>query len=427
MRAAFYECDVTPPLGGFMWGHYHDVRAKTVHDRLYAKALVVEDAGEVAAIVVVDTCAIPPEMHEIVTKRIQEYTGIAPERVCITSNHSHSGAPVSSDATSECSADMPYKDVFFRLCADAVTLAYNQLEEVNMKFAETEAHGISFNRNSVLEDGTYVTWGRGRKNVVRELDGIDPAVPFVMFEKDGKPIGAIINFACHQCCLGKYDGYSGDYSSILSKRLKAEYGSDFVSLFLLGTCGDINHVNPDPNIPIPSDFYVYMGNVLADAVLEAVKDAKPVEGGLKMISKNVEIARRIPEKELVRELLLKWQNKGDGFMRSRNLIHYEATYNNVTSDELIVQGIKLGDVLISTLPGEVYNAIGKAIKNGSPFERNIVVENCNKYCGYIPNKEVFGEHDDLYETALCRHSCHVPEAGEILRDEAVAIAKELAE
>ena len=22
MRAAFYECDITPPIGGFMWGHY---------------------------------------------------------------------------------------------------------------------------------------------------------------------------------------------------------------------------------------------------------------------------------------------------------------------------------------------------------------------------------------------------------------------
>jgi len=426
MRAAFYECDITPPLGGFMWGHYSDRRAKTVYDRLYAKALVVEDAGEVAAIVVVDTCAIPPEMHEIVTKRVYEYTGIAPERVCITSNHSHSGAPVASDPTVECEADAPYKDVFFRLCADAITLAYNNLEEVDLKYAETEAHDISFNRNFVLENGTYVTHGRGRANVVKALDDIDPAVPVVMFEKDGQPIGAIVNFACHQCCLGKYDGYSGDYSSTLSKRLKAVYGNDFVSLFLLGTCGDINHVNPDASVPIPPKWYQHMGDVLADAVLEAVKDAKPVEGGLKMISRNVEIARRLPEKELVREMLLKWQNKGDHFMRSRNLIHYEAT-NKQTSDELIVQGIKLGDVLISTLPGEVYNAIGKAIKNGSPFERNIVVENCNKYCGYIPNKEVFGEHDDLYETALCRHSCHVPEAGEILRDEAVAIAKELAE
>ena len=45
MRASFYECDVTPPLGGFLWGHYREIYAQEVHNRLYAKAVVVEDQG----------------------------------------------------------------------------------------------------------------------------------------------------------------------------------------------------------------------------------------------------------------------------------------------------------------------------------------------------------------------------------------------
>ena len=85
MRAAFYESDVTPPLGGYMWGHYREKRAAEVHERLTAKAVVVEDAGEVAAIVVIDSCAIPEAMRDIVTARIEEYTGIPAERVCLAS------------------------------------------------------------------------------------------------------------------------------------------------------------------------------------------------------------------------------------------------------------------------------------------------------------------------------------------------------
>ena len=127
MRAAFYECDVTPPLGGFISGHYKRIFAQNVHDRLYAKAVVVEDAGEVVAILTVDTCALPEEMHDIVTQRIFEHTGITPDRVCITSNHTHSGAPVLGTSVVGCSADATYKDVFYRLCADAVTLAYKRL------------------------------------------------------------------------------------------------------------------------------------------------------------------------------------------------------------------------------------------------------------------------------------------------------------
>ena len=37
MRASFYECDITPPLGGFMWGHYRNVRALDVHKNYMQK------------------------------------------------------------------------------------------------------------------------------------------------------------------------------------------------------------------------------------------------------------------------------------------------------------------------------------------------------------------------------------------------------
>ncbi len=425
MRAAFYECDITPPLGGYMWGHYHDVRAWDVHDKLYAKALVVEDGGEYAAFVVVDTCALPEEIHDAVTKRVNEFTGIPVERICISSNHSHSGASVGQDPATESYADAAYKDVFLRLTADAVTLAFKRLTDVTVKYAETKVFDMSFNRNFVLQDGSYKTHGRGRTDIVRPLGDIDPDLPIVMFERDGKPVGAIINFALHQCCLGKYNGYSGDYASQLSLRLKEKYGNDFVSLFLLGACGDINHVNPDENVPIPPLWYRHIGDVLADAVLEAVKTAAPVSGGVKVISRTIEVQRRLADEAYVKGKLMKWLQEDGGFMRVRNLIHYEAS-NKKTSSQLIIQGICIGDICITTLPGEVYTAISQNIKKNSPFARHIVVENCNKYCGYVPTKEAFADCGDLYETSLCFHSCLVPEAGEIFAKEALEIAGELA-
>ena len=429
MRAAFYECDVTPPLGGFMWGHYMPMHAKTVHDRLYAKAVVVEDAGEMAAIIVVDTCAIPEDMHDIVTKRVYEFTGISPDRVCITSNHTHSGAPVSNDNTVGCKADDPYKDVFYRLCADAVTLAYQKLEEVDVKFGETQVHGISFNRNFILEDGSLVTHGRGRKNIVKPLGGIDPALPVLVFEKEGKPIGAVINFACHQCCLdalyNEAPGYSGDYSSALSKKLKEHYGQDFVSLFVLGTCGDINHVNPDDSVPMQPLWYREMGKFLAEAVIKAVDEAEPVSGGVAVATEMIEIERRLVDQQTARELGRHRLEVDFGLYRTRNLLYYQAVNTEKTS-KLKVQAIRIGDVCISTLPGEIYVAYGLGIKAGSPFKRNMVIENCNYYCGYIPTKEAFAEGSEIYETTLCFHSNLIPEAGQILQDKAIELANKLA-
>lgn len=427
MRAAFYEIESTPPLGGFMWGHYQNVLATDVVDRLYIKAGVFEENGEYAAIVTADTCSLIPGIHKIVTDRIAEYTPIPAKSVCISSDHSHSGAPISSDPSCGGKADEAYLSVFLRLLADAVILAYRRLENADAKFAISQVDSISFNRDFVLDSGKLVTHGRGRNNIVAPLDGIDPDLPVLFFEQDGKPIGAIINFACHQCCLGKYYGYSGDYSSVLSQHLKEKYGHDFVSLFVLGTCGDINHVNPDANVPIPADHYRRMGKVLADAVIASLEQAESVPGGVKALFDTVEIDRRPVDKYIVQEQLEKWVATGHNAMRNRNLLHYQATYQNVTSDTLPVQAFLLGDVLISVLPGEVFNAYGKYIKENSPYKRNMVAENCNEYCGYIPTMKAFAAESDLYETSLCGHSCLVPEAGTILTDKVLELAKQLSE
>ena len=41
------------------------------------------------------------------------------------------------------------------------------------------------------------------------------------------------------------------------------------------------------------------------------------------------------------------------------------------------------------------------------------------------NKGIDPARDRLYETALCGHSCHVPEAGNMLADAALALADRL--
>ena len=425
MRASFYECDVTPPLGGFLWGHYNEVYAKEVHNRLYAKAIVVEDAGEVAAIVVIDSCTLPPEMHDVVTKRIEEFTGISADKVCIASNHAHWGAPISDSPEIGCYADANYKDVFFRLVADAVILAYRRLDEVTVKFGNSIAPGLAFCRNFELEDGKYVCHGRNRTNIKRALAEPDEELPILLFEKEGKPLGAIICYACHQCTVGgmSVTGYSGDYASVMSEKLKERYGRNFVSLFLIGTCGDVNHVNPDPNESVTN--FKIIGSALADFYENSKNAATELtEGGVKSTKEFVAIKRRDGSLDANLPKLKELAN-AKSYMRLRNMLYYVSKAEPEFTS-LAVQCIKIGDTLIACLPGEQYTEFGKKIKAASPFKNTIVVENCNTYCGYIPSESAFDpERDDLYETSLCYHSCHVPEAGNILSDKAIELAEKI--
>ena len=424
MRAAFYECDITPPLGCFAWGHYKPFYCVEVHNRLYAKAVVVEDNGDVAAIVVVDSCSLPPEMHDLVTKRVFEYTGIPRDKICISSNHAHMGASISDSPEIGCNADPAYKDVAIRLTADAVILAYNRLKEVDVKFGSSIAPGIAYSRDFETTDGKYVCQGRFRDDIKRALSEPDEELPALIFERDGKPIGAIIVFACHQCTVDeKIRGYSGDYASVLSLKLKEKYGEDFVSLFLIGTSGDINHFNPDKSVPILG--YKEIGKKLAEYYENSKNSAVPLtEGGVSAKKVYVNVPRRDANPKLAKERIERFAKAGD-LMRLRNLVYY-VSIPEPESTDLAVQCIKIGDTLIACLPGEIYTDFGKKIKAYSPFKHTMVVENCNTYCGYIPTKEAFNpERDDLYETSLCYHSCHVPEAGDMLTEAVLKLAEEL--
>ncbi len=61
-----------------------------------------------------------------------------------------------------------------------------------------------------------------------------------------------------------------------------------------------------------------------------------------------------------------------------------------------VQTLRLGDIAIVGIPGEVFVEIGLGIKKGSPFEHTFVAGYTNGCIGYMPTKEAFQEGG--YET-----------------------------
>lgn len=423
MRIGFYESDITPPLGGFLWGHYGPVYATGVMDRLYARAAVIEgEDGTLAAFVTVDTCALPPMMHETVTKRIFEYTGIPAENVCISSNHTHWGAPVSDSPEIGCFADESYRDVFFRLCADTVTLAYRRLAPAEARYGESRAEGISFCRNYHLSDGTVCTHPPKDPSTIVHRRDADPTVRTVLAYREGKPVGALVSFSCHQCCC-KTDAYTGDFSSVMSEELKEKYGKDFVAVYLPAAAGDITHI-VGPGFVTTPDHYRMMGRTLAAAVTDSMTGAVRIGDGVRAVKESIRMERRqLSNEELAKEL--RRLNARGADMRARNLAYYGAACKETYGDYWL-QAIRIGELCVYTMPGEVFLQLGQYVTENSEYPHSILVHNSNSYCGYIPTKESFGEGYDLYETSLCYHSCLLPEAGEIMTKRLLELGKTLA-
>ncbi len=458
-KAAFYETEITPPLGSFIPGHSVKVYGDDVRDKLYVKSLVVDNGKETVAMVVVDCVSIPENFHDAVVKRVGEYTDIKLENMIIAANHTHAGASIKSNILVNAFADEGYIDHVTKLTADCITLAYRAMEPVHISYECGKVYDISFNRNFVMRDGTIQTnVGRDddepaplnipddipvvkfedahncpdakivNPNCAGNLDGIDPDVPFVMFKNEtGDYIGAIVNFACHQTAVPMGEGFSGDYSSILSKELKKTYGADFVSLFMIGTCGDINHVDFSKKECEP-DVYKKMGIRLADEVRSLEKNAKEISGDFLSSLKEKLVFKKRPVEH---EGLVAYMNeyiktkKRTYKTRLKNLLMYDGL--GYEGDlEAYVQCIRLGDIYIYALPGEVFVRFGLYIKENSPSDKVIITELANdSNAGYIPTKEAFHKNSMLYEKNPRLGSNIEPDAGYIISDKALEFANKL--
>src|SRR5687767_306558 len=82
---------ITPPVGAPMAGYYSERLATGTHDELLAKALVIEEDGAKAALVVCDLISLPRRVVEEARELITKTTGIKGERVMISATHSHTG------------------------------------------------------------------------------------------------------------------------------------------------------------------------------------------------------------------------------------------------------------------------------------------------------------------------------------------------
>ena len=420
MRAAFYEKDITPPLGCYLAGYYINHTAEDVLDPLYVRTAVLESDGTVAAFIDIDSCELPDDLHDAVTGRITAYTGIQPENILIAVNHTHKGIPITDNPEIGAYADAPYKDVCYRLIADSVILAYRRLAASDGVFAVGKAEGISFNRTSRMKDGSLRT-NVFNEDVQEPFGEIDTDVPLLFFRStEGTPLGAIVAFACHQDCTPGSQ-YSGAFAAVLAKELKKEFGNDFITVFFAGTSADINHFDPARGGKMPDDTYITMGNVLKKACLDALPHAKPIGDGIVCKKESFPVTCRIlAEEEMLAEIRRMADNKD--ITAIRNLCYYQANVKDAAAS-VYLQYIRVGTVSVYAFPGEMFVYFGKYIKAHAATADNIVISFANSGCGYVATREAFAENSYLYEKDLCFGACLAPEEGYRMTEELLRMAQ----
>ena len=429
LRVGRASVKITPPTGMPMAGYYYVRLNEGVHDDLYAKALVLEKDGAKAAMVALDLVHIPRPFVESARNLISKTTSVDGARVMISATHSHTGPEMGSrlrgvDPKTEKLAH-DYWDELPRLIAQSVKQAEADLQPARVRAGLAHEDAVSFVRRYYMQDGT-VGWNPGKRNpkVVRPTGSIDPDLPVVLFETPkGAPLAAYVNFACHLDTVGGIQ-FSADYAYTISKELADAKGRDLLTMFTIGTAGNINHIDVNSSEPQKGSVEAArIGTILTGDVLKAVRHLEEVEPGkLQVASETVKLPLAKYEASDVakaREVVAAYgkPNASPFYEQVKAFKILELEERHGAPIEAEVQVITLGDQFAWVgLPGEIFVEHGKAIKIGSPYPRTIIAELANGSINYVPDRKAYPQ--GAYEVISARVG---PGAGEMLVDTALRL------
>lgn len=416
MRCGFYEKEITPPLGQSLPGYFCPRPAMDVWDKLYAKAAVFEGENGTVAVLILDAVQVKKAFCDKVAQRVTEYTGIPSDHLVIAATHTHYGVPFGDSVPDDCEfinePDREYVKVLERLAADTVILAWKRMEECTLSYSMGWEGHASFCRDYRMKDGAVRTNPSTRRisNILHPYSDIDPDTPVLMVRNtEGQLKGILFTHTCHQDVVGHYV-YSGDYSSVVSKELKSVYGSDFVSIYMAGCCGDINHCDP---LGGTRRSHVDVGRLVAGAVKAAMAvPGEPVEGQqVAALRRWVPIVRRKATEEELAECRKAIAGEEAAFSRdwALSIIGYEA---NGWPDEVLQPAhiLRIGELWLLAFPGEVYHVYGQQARAAIPGEKWLITELSGTESSYMPTPELFGT--DIYPQKLTDGSFLEPKAGE---------------
>lgn len=420
-----------------MSGYFSERLSTGTSNPLRAKAVVLRQGNESAALVSCDIIGLCPDVSLRARKLASAETGIPAENILLAATHSHTGPLyfgalrkyLHDKAVAEHGGDpcekVDYPSRLVRRIMEAITRANAATKPVWIEAGSAEQQGLSFNRRFHMKSGT-VRFNPGPLNpdIVRAAGPIDPEVGIVFFRQveTGESIAAMINFALHLDTVGGTE-YAADYPYYLEQALRDKYGTDMTLLYGTGTCGDINHIDVTKRERLKTD---YIGKTLAETVLAKAESLNAnAEPALAVRSEIVEVPLQHygPEKVAwARENIEKVGTKELSFLdqvEAYKILAIEMRHSRTILLE--VQVFRLSrDVAVVGLPGEVFVDLGLAIKKASPFAHTLVIELCHDAPGYIPTKKAFAEGS--YETVNSRIA---PGGGEKMAEAAIRLLKEL--
>jgi len=437
LQAGVATVDITPPKGYRMAGYFSERLNTGTHDPLRAKAIVLRQGDEQAAIVICDLLYVMREVSDRARELAGRKTGIPVANITVAATHAHTGPLYvgamrdyfHERAVAKHGSDphemVNYSAELVDKIAEVIVQANASMQPVELEAGIASETRLSFNRRFHMKNGT-VRFNPGQKNpdIVRAAGPIDPDVGLLLLsDSQGKPIVSLTAFALHLDTVGGTE-YSADYPYYLQHKLRDKLDDSLLSVFGIGTCGDINHIDVSIKGRRSAE---EIGTMLAETVLGAIPELDQIgQPSLAIRSETISVPMQQYSPEEIDQAKRDMAKIGT---RALPFLEQVKTYKIMAIQRrggktlpIEVQVFRISrDVAIVMIPGEVFVDIGLAIKKASPFAKTLIIELANDGPGYIPTRKAFAEGS--YETVNSRIQ---PGGGEAMTDLAIRLLNDLA-
>ncbi|MCB1091671.1 MAG: neutral/alkaline non-lysosomal ceramidase N-terminal domain-containing protein, partial [Verrucomicrobiae bacterium] len=417
--------------------------ASTAHDPLMVRALVISNGSTTAAIAVVDSCMVAREELDIAKEAVAKATAIPTNCQLISATHTHS-APF-SNASNGTPEENAYQKQLIEGIGQAIIEAHGRLQPAKIGWGGYDVPDEVFNRRWFLKPGTMPANPFGETNELAKMnpgalskDLIYPAGPTdpevsilsIRDAKSGKPITLLANYSLHY--VGSIPGnqmsadYFGEFSRLMSNRFFGGNVPDsFVALLSNGTSGDINNISFSKARPPrePFEQIQIVAAKVADASWHADRAATFSDDlPLAMVEREVTLKMRVPTPEQIARSKEILAITGEGEKKLPKLAKNYAERILALAEQgetmpIKLQALRIGDLVIGSVPFETFAEIGLDLKQRSPFADTFIIELANGAGGYLPTprQHEFGG----YETWLSTNK--------VQKDSSVIITEQLLE
>jgi hypothetical protein len=389
LRAGAARVDITPSPGEL------PKNSRGVLDRLYARAIVLENGASTAAMITIDAGAVPDAVWQAVTGQIQRELKIPAASVLLTATHTHS-------AGGQRGPDYVQKIV------ESVRLAQQRLRPARMGYGT----GVSYiNVNRQIIDPKTNRWWEGPN---RE-GASDKTVAVLAFtSQDGEPIAVYYNYAVHAVIAGQLDQVSGDVPGAASRYIEDSFDDKAIALWSSGAAGDQNPIYYQQTYDlrdIRTKDYATRGIDISNAMPpggEGLDRNNPTVARLmnqqrqmvlsmgQFLGEEVlHVMRAIGRQETVVPISGRFSTiTCPGRERTnQGRAGFEGTYKEGSPVEIRLGLLRIGDVMIGAVNAEVFNPIAQRLKRESPYKATMLatLTNGSARSGYIPDDASFGK------------------------------------